>query len=156
RTNLGGAFNMLSPRQQLTPTPFAIQSLNAFSASSLPVGVSVTGTFIGNGSGLTNIPGVLPQQFASGTNILVQANRVYNLTNSGQTVLSTPTNANVGDVIQINGLGSGNWTAYIGNLLDPAGQNWTPRGPNSNWVSVAMSADGTKMFAALYNDQIYR
>src|SRR5262245_14941959 len=45
RTNGGGAFATLSPRQKLTSAPFAIQSLNAVSASSLPTGVSITGTF---------------------------------------------------------------------------------------------------------------
>ena len=78
RTNGGGAFSTLSPRQPITPTPYAIYSANAGSAvtansansvsaanitgtvslTQLP-GVVITngGTFTGNGSGLTNLTG---------------------------------------------------------------------------------------------------
>src|ERR1035438_1208573 len=93
RTNGGGAFSILSPRQQIMPTPYAIYSATAGSAASattattagvagsansvsaanivgpmqvtqLPVGVvmnnqngvTLGGTFIGNGSGLTSLP----------------------------------------------------------------------------------------------------
>ena len=78
RTNGSSAFATLSPRQQLTSTPFAIQSLNALSAGSvsaanifgtiplskLPAavvtngasGLSLTGMFSGDGTGVTNVP----------------------------------------------------------------------------------------------------
>lgn len=78
RTNGGGTFTELSPRQQLTPNPYAVYSPNAGSANSvaaanitgtislgqLPTAVvtnndsSVTlnGSFGGNGSGMTNMP----------------------------------------------------------------------------------------------------
>src|ERR1039458_3513714 len=78
RTNGGGAFTPLSPRQQVLPTPYAIYAANAGNASSvaaanivgtvplaqLPAavvtnnetGANLTGTFTGNGGGLTNLP----------------------------------------------------------------------------------------------------
>ncbi|HXJ72419.1 MAG TPA: hypothetical protein VNM37_06185, partial [Candidatus Dormibacteraeota bacterium] len=81
RTNGSGAFSTLNPRQPLTSTPYAIQSANAANAASansvaaanisgtlaatqLPTsvvtngasGVSISGAFTGNGSGLTNVP----------------------------------------------------------------------------------------------------
>ena len=88
RTNGGGVFNTLAPRQSLTPTPYAIYSATAASAGSvaaaniigtiplaqLPAtvvtngasGVNLTGTFAGNGAGVTNVllstvsaPGIL-------------------------------------------------------------------------------------------------
>ena len=78
RTNGGGAFTPLSPRQQVLPTPYAIYAANAGNAGSvaaanivgtvplaqLPAavvtnnetGLSLNGTFSGNGGGLTNLP----------------------------------------------------------------------------------------------------
>lgn len=69
RTNGSGAFTILSPRQQLTPTPyadFALTSSNlsgALSLAQLPpgvvtnnsAGVNLNGTFAGNGTGLSNV-----------------------------------------------------------------------------------------------------
>ncbi len=78
RTNGGTAFSILTPRQPVMPTPYAVYSANAGSAGSvaaanitgtvplaqLPAavvtnnesGASLTGTFTGNGGGLTNLP----------------------------------------------------------------------------------------------------
>jgi Chaperone of endosialidase len=80
RTNGGTAFATLAPRQPLTASPYAVQALNASlaaTASSVPAvnltgkvplaqlpaavvtngasGVIITGTFTGNGAGLTNL-----------------------------------------------------------------------------------------------------
>jgi hypothetical protein len=81
RTNGGGAFTTLAPRQPLTSTPYALRALNSASAASvsgnvpatqltgvvplsqLPTSlvtngasdVSISGTFAGNGSGLTGL-----------------------------------------------------------------------------------------------------
>jgi len=80
RTNGGSAFTTLSPRQPLTSTPYAVQSANAATAASassvaaknitgtltaaqLPSNVvingasevSISGTFSGNGAGVTNL-----------------------------------------------------------------------------------------------------
>ena len=75
RTNGGGAFATLSPRQQITATPYAIRAASAgtvaatgitgtLAPAQLPAavvtntatGVSLTGTFTGDGAGLTNLP----------------------------------------------------------------------------------------------------
>jgi trimeric autotransporter adhesin len=91
RSNSLGSFNTLSPRQQITPTPYAIRAANfsgTVSASQLtgtvplaqlPTAVvtnnasSVTlsgtfngthnGSFTGNGAGLTNVSGLNPDEF---------------------------------------------------------------------------------------------
>jgi hypothetical protein len=77
RTNGGNAFATLTPRQQITPTPYAVRANTAASASSvaatnitgtIPVaqlpanvitngasGVNFSGTFSGNGAGITNV-----------------------------------------------------------------------------------------------------
>src|SRR5579859_5680302 len=66
RTNGSGAFTTLSPRQSLTPTPYAITAGNVVSGG-IPAGTygsavnfsnsadSFSGTFSGNGGGLTNV-----------------------------------------------------------------------------------------------------
>ena len=98
RTNGGGTFSTLSPRQQLTSTPYAVQAANATTAATatssvtaasassvaaanisgtlttaqLPAnlvtnnqtGVTLGGTFNGNGAGLTDLSAA---QLASGT-----------------------------------------------------------------------------------------
>ncbi len=75
RTNGGGAFTTLEPRSALTPTPYAITAGNVtgpvaagqlsgtIAAGQLPPtvvtngasGLSLTGTFIGDGTGVTNV-----------------------------------------------------------------------------------------------------
>lgn len=66
RTNGGGAFSILTPRQNLTPTPYAVFAENVGSgglaAGTYPsavtfnnAGNNFSGSFIGNGSGLTSV-----------------------------------------------------------------------------------------------------
>ncbi len=75
RTNAGGLFTVLAPRQQLTTTPYAIFSTSAATAASLsgtlsasqltgvlsagqlPGVVNLSGSFTGNVAGGTNLPG---------------------------------------------------------------------------------------------------
>jgi len=76
-TNGGGAFATLSPRQPLTSAPYAVRAVNAASAASVAAGniaglieltqlpttiitngasgVNISGTFSGNGAGVTNV-----------------------------------------------------------------------------------------------------
>ena len=65
-TNAANNFTTLAPRQQLTPVPYAITAANVsgtISAAQLPAavvtngasGVSFSGTFTGNGTGLTTV-----------------------------------------------------------------------------------------------------
>ncbi|HWW03383.1 MAG TPA: tail fiber domain-containing protein [Candidatus Acidoferrum sp.] len=66
RTNGGGAFATLSPRQKLTPTPYALTAGNVVAGGMAPgtygnalsfnnPANSFSGSFAGNGTGLTNI-----------------------------------------------------------------------------------------------------
>ena len=114
-TNGAGGFTTLAPRQQLTPVPFAILAgaasnlLGPLTAAQLPAGVltnnasgvNVTGSFNGDGSGLTNlqfssIAGTLPvtstlqpgasfamvsNAFAKGGTIVFQPGDYYNMSN---------------------------------------------------------------------------
>lgn len=66
RTNGGGAFTTLTPRQKFTATPYAITAGNLsgnITTAQLPVsvvtngasGVTLTGSFTGNGANVTNV-----------------------------------------------------------------------------------------------------
>jgi hypothetical protein len=86
RPSGGGSFTLLSPRQQVTSTPYAVRSLNAASADSVPAsGVpSGSGNYIQNSSSTQassnfNISGV-------GTANIVNATTQFNL--NGKRILS--------------------------------------------------------------------
>ena len=89
RTNGSGSFVLLSPRQPILPAPYAIMANTASNLlGTLPVasltgvvplaqlpavvltnnesGVSLSGTFSGNGGGLTNLPTALKWQVVAG------------------------------------------------------------------------------------------
>ena len=123
-------------------------------ASGLNLSGTLAGSFTDNGAGLTNVPGVLVPQTPAGTNVAAQTSTVYNATNAAPVTFTLPATANVGDVIQVNGLGAGGWNATsLGNI----GVFWTSQGgaPAANWSAVASSADGNKLVAVVYGGQIY-
>ena len=62
-------------------------------------------------------------------------------TGAGQTAFTLPTNANVGDVIQISGAGGGGWTAT------GAAGIFAPQETVRLWNAVACSSDGIKLVA---------
>ena len=84
----GGAFTILSPRQQITPTPYALRSLSAAAAESVPVNAIPAGSanYIQNttspqSSSNFNISG-------TGTADIVNANTQFNL--GGTRILTRP------------------------------------------------------------------
>jgi photosystem II stability/assembly factor-like uncharacterized protein len=122
-------------------------------------GVSLTGSFSGDGGGLTNVPGTLPSQTVVGTSVQALPNTIYNVSDARQVTVSLPANAGVGDVVRVNGLGAGGWQVVPspGQTINgfPAGVSWTPRESNRNWVSVASSADASKLVAPVSGGPIY-
>lgn len=79
RTNGAGGFTTLAPRQQITPTPYAITAgrvTGAIPLAQLPAalvtngasGVNFSGTFSGNGSGLTNLAAAIAAVNGVGAN----------------------------------------------------------------------------------------
>ena len=124
---------------------------------------SSAGTFAGNGGGLTNVPGTLAWQTVAGTSQTAAANRAYLLTNNVQVTLTLPAAAGLGDVVRVSGTGAGGWKIaqnsgqiiLAGSIPGNIGATWTARASSLNWVSVASSADGTKLAAVIYGGQIY-
>jgi len=114
----GGAFSTLSPRQPITPTPYAMfantasnvsgtvsgaQISGAIPLSGLPVGVltngasgvNITGTFTGNGAGVTNVNFV---NLNSGGVISIATNRGNFVVASSLPVGSGPVSVATADV----------------------------------------------------------
>jgi photosystem II stability/assembly factor-like uncharacterized protein len=136
RTNGGGTFVTLSPRQPLTPAPYAVMAGSAsnllgtlpvaqlsgtITANLLPttlvtnhaVGLNLSGAFSGNisgnGSGLTNVSGTLSWQIVSGTGQQAQPNTGYLLANSALTTLTLPASPGTGDIVRVSGPGADGW-----------------------------------------------
>ncbi len=103
--------------------------------------------------------GALPWQAVSNPSLTASPNTGYLLTNAGQTTVTLPTAANVGDIVRVAGAGAGGWQVVPGSGQDiegsPAGAVWIPRESSRDWYAVASSADGTKLVAAVLNGQIF-
>ncbi|HEY4415571.1 MAG TPA: hypothetical protein VGO57_07755 [Verrucomicrobiae bacterium] len=142
RTNGGEGFNLLTPRQPITATPYAIRA-SSVSATNISGGIldtqlstnvvllnvspTFTGTvtatnFNGNGAGLTNVPGTLIWQLFSSTNLSAVSNTGYLITNDTQSTLTLPASPKPGDVIRISDAGLNGWRIAQNGGLSGGGQ----------------------------------
>jgi hypothetical protein len=112
-------------------------------------GNSFSGSFFGNG--------LVGWIVTNGTAVQAQIDHGYLLTNSQLVTVTLPTAPKVGDIVRISGAGAGGWLAvansgqsFIGNFSSYHNSLWLPAAVAGgvNWVSIAASADGTRMYAA--------
>ena len=98
--------------------------------------------------------------------VAMEANRGYVVSASSEITLSLPaSNAiSIGDVVRVSAKGLGGWR-----IQQAVGQNvvtrnlevpnpsaaWIARDSEREWYSVASSADGTRLVAAVYGGKIY-
>jgi hypothetical protein len=185
RTNGSSSFVPLTPLQPILPAPYAIMVnsasnlLGALPATSLtgvvPLaqlptvvltnnenGVSLSGTFSGNGGALTNLPGGFKWQAVTGASQQAQPNNGYVANSATLVTINLPASPAVGDTVRVSGAGSGGWKisqnagqSIIGANLGLVGAAWTPRASALNWRCVASSSNGTKLVAAPDNGNIY-
>ncbi len=132
-----------------------------------------TGTFIGNGAGVTNInvtnlTGIvqanLNWQFVQSSGQQAQVATDYMVTNSAQTTLTLPASPSIGNTLRLSGCGVGGWqigqnagqSIITGNLGLPAGKVWTASSSSSlAWRAMAASTNGLKMVAAVNGGYLY-
>lgn len=170
RSNATGNFTSLSPLQALTPAPYAVAAenlLNPLPASLLPntvvtndqTNINLSGTFNGNGSGLTNTPGTVVWQNPGGTQVQALVNNGYLLTSQQQSTVTLPVSPAIGSIVQIAGTGSGGWI-----VAQNAGQtifgNFVPlwsgiSAPLASWACVASSSNGMSAVAAVGGGGLY-
>ena len=134
-----------------TNIPNAIVARDA--AGNFAAGTITATAFVGDGSRLTRV-GAERWLTVSNTALTAQANKSYLLTSAAATTVALPDAAVLGDTVRVSGAGAGDWQiapgagqTIVGSGVTPAGIVWTARDTNRNWVSVASSADGTKLVA---------
>ena len=152
-------FQQLSPDQRLAAVGYAMMADGvkdgAITSAKLAPNAVIAGNIANGAVGTAQLaPGALALgQNIAGTTQLGQANTHYNATSASLTTLTLPTNAAVGNVVQITGTGTGGWTANVMGgqsvINGIPGITWIPRENNRNWISVASSADGTKLVATV-------
>ncbi len=137
RPAVGGPYNLLVPRQQITSAPYAALALRASTYTGtvqttnltgaipdtrlstnvalLNTNVNFTGTvkgalFNGDGTGLTNVPGRIFEVIPTGTNIQAFPNFGFLCTNDSTAVVVTlPASIRIGETVRVAGSGAGGW-----------------------------------------------
>ena len=81
---------------------------------------------------------------------------------ASQSVFILPTYPAIGGVVKVVGVGAGGWKLaqndgqqIVTSKIPFSGYSWTSTETTRDWRAVAMSANGQKLFAAAYNDQIF-
>ena len=133
---------------------------------------TANGTIKGNGAGLTNVNitnviGIVPSnpnwQVVQSTSQQAASDVSYLTTNTAQVTLTLPASPAVGDTLRVSGAGAGGWqiaqnagqSILTGSLGLPAGPSWSSRATIQPWQSVASSANGTHMIAAVNNGFLF-
>jgi serine/threonine protein kinase len=92
----------------------------------------------------------------SDTALQALANHAYGLQSSLETIVTLPATPSPGDVVRLQGLGSGGWSVSLNSnqviLTDKlgvgeAGRHWINRGGDRQWNTVASSSDGQRLIA---------
>ena len=142
--------------------PNTFSGSNTFSGANFFSGVntftnrgnSFVGSFFGNG--------LVGWIVVSGTSTQAMSDAGYVLTNALLTTVTLPASPVIGDIVRISGAGAGGWQAalnsgqsFLGNFSGYASSYWSLSGAaQGKWVSIASSANGQKLVAAVSNGGI--
>ncbi len=144
-------FQLLTPDQRLASSGYAMRAANvengAITSNQLASGAVGTAQLAPGAVGTSQLaPGALvPPLTAVGSTVSAVANTAYSANSAALSSFVLPTTANVGDVVTVNGTGSGGWSIGA----------WSRRDAARNWRSVALSADGTKQLVAVSGGFLY-
>jgi len=142
-------FQQLEPDQRLAPAGYL--SDGAVTAPKLAAGAVTAGNLAPGSVGSAQLaPGAVSRAIAvTGSNHAAAANNSY-LAGGGLTSFQLPPTASPGDEIHLAAGGTSSWqvTEHNPNI-------WTARESVRPWSSVASSADGTRLVAAVGNGHIY-
>jgi hypothetical protein len=173
-------FQMLQPDERVGAVGYAMNAQRANQAAILTGSVTIeqvpsilvtnnapdvtlTGSFTGDGSGLTGIRGSTPFQVVDAETNNAVANTGYLLTNLIQRVVLLPDTATlrVGDIVRVSGTGSwkvsqrADQSIFSSHFRGNLGANWIPRDSSRSWMGVATSTNGINMAALNYGGFIY-
>ncbi len=126
-------------------------------------GTLAAGSFVGDGSRLTNIHANFLWEVIANNNFQqAHSNTGYIVTNSRQVTITLPDNAIVSDVVRVTSAAAGGWkiAQYPGQSivlsnLSLVGGEWSAHEDNRKWSAVASSSDGSKLVAVVDPGQIY-
>ena len=134
----------------------------AVTSAQLASNLTVSGTLTAGGF---RGSGVLPWQTVAGVTQQAAPNTGYGVTNgASQVTVTLPASPNLWDIVRVSGAGAGGWqlaqnagqSVLAGSAITMGfGVTWTPRASSQNWCSVASSADGTMLVAAVDGGHLY-
>lgn len=95
----------------------------------------------------------------TGASMQALPNTGYLADSSAQVTITLPTNAALGDLVEISGVGTGGWkiAQNAGQQVHVGFENaaWSPTGPAEAWTAVATSSDRTHLAAGTQGGAIY-
>jgi hypothetical protein len=128
---------------------------NAFNGNQTVAGTVTATEFVGNGAGLTGLPGGNSVQVVSGASVAAAPNTTYVANSASPVTVTLPSTSAPGDWVRVSGLGTGGWGVSGDVTINPPGEAWTVRAYAPNPRSLASSADGTQLVAASFPGRLY-